>query len=71
MEPEAKLTSSVNLEISEESQAVIDQIKSKLPQDIVLLHVAILGSRAKGMASSNSDFDTKVIIMHPKSNYLL
>ena len=35
------------------------------------MHISITGSRAKGIASANSDYDTKVIVLHPEELYLL
>lgn len=36
-----------------------------------LLHLSVVGSRSKGFASSDSDYDVKAVILHSPSDYLL
>lgn len=50
---------------------IIDLIKSKLPDDSTLVYLSITGSRAKGITSLDSDYDTRSIILHPMKKYLL
>lgn len=50
---------------------ILERIRSILPADTTLLHVSIVGSRGKGMASPGSDYDTNVIIVYPARQYML
>lgn len=68
----AEYTQSLPIEgLDDYSLKIVDKIREKLPEDVTLLYVAILGSRAKQMGSPGSDYDTKVIVMNPKRKYLL
>lgn len=42
-----------------------------MPADSILLYVSITGSRAKGIFSSDSDYDTRTIILQPMKKYFL
>jgi len=52
-------------------QRIVGAIQSLLSDAATLLYAAIVGSRAKEMASSTSDYDIKAIVLHSKEKYLL
>lgn len=40
-------------------------------KDKTLIHLSVVGSRSKGLASHNSDYDLKAVILHARKDYLL
>lgn len=64
----------LRLDTTDLQRRIVQGIKEKVMEwnnDITILHISITGSRGKGMASDNSDFDTKVLILHSRKDYLL
>jgi len=58
-----------------ERKLIVDTIKKTLAQRGInpsnILYIALNGSRAKGLGSRNSDYDTKVLCLSTKQNYML
>lgn len=72
-EPVARKEADISYQ-QQENGEIVETIKKLLsPKGITVLHIAIVGSYAKGMNSKNgcSDFDTKVIALHSRRDYLL
>jgi predicted nucleotidyltransferase len=59
------------LSITNIQRSIVEEIKKKLPKTATVLHIAITGSRGKGVAAAHSDYDTKVLVLHSKRDYLL
>jgi len=57
--------------ITPEHIALREKIISTLRKGVQPIHIAICGSKAKGLASPTSDFDIKIIVMHSKRDYML
>ena len=63
----------LQLVTSDLERRIVKAIQKKIIQgnDITILHISITGSRGKGMASADSDFDTKILVLHSREDYLL
>lgn len=56
----------------EERKRVVDAIRRCLiHHNVEIIYIACCGSHGKGLASNDSDYDTKVITLSTKENYLL
>ena len=56
----------------ENVQKIVEKfVKSKTPEGTEIVLLSVIGSRGKNLASKNSDYDCKVIVLHPKREYLL
>lgn len=53
------------------NKKLYETIHEALPKDLKILFISLTGSRGKNMASSESDYDVKVIILNPHDKYLL
>jgi len=58
-------------DITPEYIALREKIISTLPEKVQPIHIAICGSKAKGLASRNSDIDVKMIVMCSWREYML
>ena len=61
----------IHLTITDFHQSIVERIRESLPPGATLLHVSITGSRGKRIAIDHSDYDTKVLLIHSKRDYLL
>jgi predicted nucleotidyltransferase len=50
---------------------LLKAIAACLPAGAIAVHAAVCGSRSKGIASRDSDYDIKVIVIHERESYLL
>ena len=42
-----------------------------MPAGVKPIHIAVCGSKAKGLASATSDYDMKMIVVYSKNDYML
>ena len=70
---QADYSSAATNMVAHEVQELVKEAVLALPQmqDKTMLHLTVVGSRSRGLANTDSDYDVKVIVLHSMTNYLL